>query len=28
MAGATAILFALSTTVFQAGLRRYGSASS
>jgi ABC-2 type transport system permease protein len=28
MACATAILFALSTAVFQAGLRRYGSASS
>ena len=28
MAGATAILVALSTVVFQAGLRRYGSASS
>jgi len=28
MAGATAILLALSTAVFQAGLRRYGSASS
>jgi ABC-2 type transport system permease protein len=28
MVGATAILFALSTAVFQAGLRRYGSASS
>jgi ABC-2 type transport system permease protein len=28
MACATAVLFALSTTVFQAGLRRYGSASS
>jgi ABC-2 type transport system permease protein len=28
MAGATAILVALSTAVFQAGLRRYGSASS
>jgi ABC-2 type transport system permease protein len=28
LAAATAILFALSTAVFQAGLRRYGSASS
>ena len=28
MAGATAVLLALSTAVFQAGLRRYGSASS
>ena len=28
MAGATAILLALSTAIFQAGLRRYGSASS
>jgi len=28
MAGATAVLAALSTAVFQAGLRRYGSASS
>ena len=28
MAGATAILLVLSTAVFRAGLRRYGSASS
>jgi ABC-2 type transport system permease protein len=28
MACATAVLLALSTAVFQAGLRRYGSASS
>jgi len=28
MAGVTALLFALSTAIFQTGLRRYGSASS
>jgi ABC-2 type transport system permease protein len=28
MLGATAVLLTLSTTVFRAGLRRYGSASS